>query len=132
MTWQEVPGFPGLVVRLAPNTQGRMVVAGLRLEAEAVTAEMLRKVPLARIENEANAGRHHDDGLPPLRRAPGMSAEAFSRLVASHYQAAAQKWPNPVRVLAGRWGAKDATVHTWVRESRLRGFLPPARRRKGL
>jgi hypothetical protein len=129
MTYEEVPDFPGLTVRLGPDGNGRRIVTGVRLEADAVTAEMLRKIPFAHIEREANGWA--DAELPPLRRSPDMAPDAFSALVAAHFKAWARVVPNPGAAMAKASGANPQTVHTWIREARLRGLLPPARRRKG-
>lgn len=131
MTYQAVTDFPGLSVRLEANPDGRMVITGLTLEASAVTAEMLRKIPMSRIENQANAIGEPVTDLPPLRRDEGVSAEAFSQLVADHYRAWAGTHANPAAGMAAKWDIKPPTMHSWIREARLRGLLPPARRRKG-
>lgn len=129
MAWIQIEDFPGLSIQLGSNTDGRTVVTGLRLEADAITAERLRQIPLARIERDAN--NVADLNLPLLRREPGMDSDRFSRLVAAHYKVWARYVPYPVAQMAEASGIKPATMHTWVREARLRGHLPPARRGKG-
>jgi hypothetical protein len=128
VTWQSVQDFPGLSIRLGQNTDGRTVVTGLTLESDVITSEMLRQIPLARIEQAANSGA--DINLPPLRRKDGMDSDEFSRLVAEHYKVWARYVPSPVARMADHVGIKPATLHSWVREARLRGHLPPARRGK--
>lgn len=113
---------------------GRLVLSGLVLLGDALTADTIHKVPVTALENSVNisAGdvREEIDKLPPLQRTSDMSPEDFSRLVAQHYLTWAKGVPHPAAAMAADAGAKVATVHTWVREARLRGFLPPAKRRK--
>jgi hypothetical protein len=106
----------------------------------AITADLLRKVPVAALENSQNLGdvfsERYDQihaelaKLPALERGK-LDAEDFSRLVAEHYKTWARHVPHPALEMAVRWGVKSPTMHTWIREARLRGFLPPARRGKG-
>jgi hypothetical protein len=127
--WKPVDGRPGVSVRLAPTRSGRLVVTGVCVEAPAVTADMLRQIPLAAIEREANAARADGPVLPALQRGD-LSAEDFSRLVADHFKAWAKAVPNPAAVMAEHAGVKSPTMHTWIRDARLRGLLPPAKRGK--
>lgn len=117
---------------------GRWVLTGLLLLGEAITADKLRKVPVAALENSRNlsAGDAFEemhaelDQLPPLRRTDDMTPEDFSRLVAEHFKVWARYVPHPASAMAAEWKVKAPTVHTWIREARLRGYLPPARRGK--
>jgi hypothetical protein len=59
-----------------------------------------------------------------------MSPEQISELVAQHYKTWARGVPHPAAAMAAEANAKLATVHTWIREARLRGYLPPAQRGK--
>ncbi|GIF16544.1 hypothetical protein [Actinoplanes teichomyceticus] len=131
MTYEAAPEMQGLSVRLTPDRNGRKVITGIKLEADAITGEMLRKIPISLIENRANTAEAPESDLPPLRRTAGMSGEDFSRLVADHYKLWANVVPNPGAAMASKWGIKPPTVHTWIREARLRGLLAPARRGKG-
>lgn len=134
---QVVPGA-ALWARFTKAESGRHVLSGLLLLGDSITGEQLRKVPISVLENSHNLTASYSTGelkedlakLRPLRREPGMSPEDFSRLVAQHYRAWAAQVPNPAAAIADEWGVKPPTVHTWIREARLRGFLPPARRGK--
>jgi hypothetical protein len=117
------------------SPSGRLVLSGLVVLGGAITADMLRKVPVAALENSENithqqSVREDVDRLPPLNRAEATSAEDFSRLVAEHYRSWARVVPHPAAAMAADAGVKLPTVHSWVREARLRGYLPPARRGK--
>jgi hypothetical protein len=118
------------------NEDGRKVLTGLLLVGDAITADMLRRVPVTALENSATltgvdqAVRKALKDLPSLERGE-RSPEEFSQLVAEHYKAWAQFVSHPVAAMAAEAKVKPATMHTWVREARLRGFLPPARRGKG-
>lgn len=119
------------------NDAGRWVLTGLLLLGESITADRLRVVPVAEVENGVNLTadggdwRAELDALPALERAAGMSPEDFSQLVAEHYKAWARHVPHPAAAMAAEWDVKVPTMHTWIREARLRGYLPPARRGKG-
>lgn len=131
--WVGVEGEPGLKVRFGPDARsGRLIVTGLLLDRPAVTAEMLRKIPIGRIEGDANlntdaaldAFAEERDALAPLERTPEMTPEAFSALVAEHYKVWARCVPHPAAAMAAHAGVKPPTMHTWIREARLRGLLP--------
>jgi hypothetical protein len=129
----EVPGATGYAVFRRTST-GRRVLSGLLIGSEAITADMLRRVPVARLEELVNwPGREaleEIEALPPLRRSSAPDPEEFSRLVAHHYLLWAQVVANPAAKMADRAGAKLPTVHGWIREARLRGLLPAAKRGK--
>lgn len=117
------------------DENGRWVLAGLLLIDNAITAEMLRAVPVSAVESGQNdqaaeAAREELAKLTPLQDADRSDPETFSQLVAAHYKLWARAVPTPVASMAAAAGVKSATVHTWVREARLRGLLPPARRGK--
>lgn len=125
----------GLAVVYTPRADGRPVVAALVLLGQGITAEDLRRVPIMELEN--SAALTHEKGhrealaeLPPLRRSPDVPAEDFASRVAEHYRQWAALVPNPVAAMADEWQVKRPTMHGWVREARLRGFLPEARRGK--
>lgn len=128
--WRDVPGPDGLKLRakLERDHYGRTVVTGLVVEGRPIRADDLRQIRIADIEAEP-----FDDisaGLPPLRRTSGMVPEEFSRLVAEHYRHWARFTPHPATAMATEYGVKLPTVHTWIREARLRGHLPAAQRGK--
>jgi hypothetical protein len=53
--WRQEPPLPGTVlVRIAPGAGGRLLLTGLRVDG-APTAELLRAIPVGRIEAAANA-----------------------------------------------------------------------------
>lgn len=132
-----VPGV-ALWAQRRRSELGRWVLTGLLILGDAITAEQLRRVPVAGLENAANLSadsaytkmREELDRLPPLRRAEGMTPEGFSRLVAEHYKVWARYVPHPAAAMAAEWQVKPSTMHTWIREARLRGLLPPAKRGK--
>lgn len=132
--WREQAPVDGatLFAAFRQAESGRYVLAGVMLCADKVTGEMLRRIPVAMIENARNADGLPPalDGLPPLRRQPGMDQQKFSELVAAHHRAWAAITPHPVARMAEAASVKPPTMHTWVREARLRGLLGPARRKK--
>lgn len=125
-----------LFAQMKQNEAGRWMLTGLLLLGESLTADKLRTVPVTALENSSNLSATQEfraavDALPPLKRTAEMSPEDFSRLVAEHYNTWARFVPHPAAAIAAEWDAKVPTVHTWIREARLRGFLPPAQRGKG-
>ncbi|MBB6343786.1 CBS domain-containing protein [Nonomuraea muscovyensis] len=128
-----VPGT-GVGAGYTKNESGRYVLSALVLIGDAITTDIVRRVPVVALENSINIShdtvREEVDKLPPLQRTPDMSPEEFSRLVARHYLTWARGVPHPAAAMAADAGAKLPTVHTWIREARLRGFLPPAKRGK--
>ncbi len=133
-------GIPGvsLVAVYRRDRHGRLVVASLALVGvdNVITADTLRQVPLTALENSVNLTLGGDVNraaladLGPLRREPGMSPEDFSRRVAEHYKLWAAVVPHPAAAMAAENAVKVPTMHGWIREARLRGFLPAARRGK--
>lgn len=132
-------GVPGVAVfaQFGTNREGRKILTGLLLLSDALTAEQVRKVPVSALENSTNLTeggayttmRAELEKLPPLRR-DDMTPEDFSQLVAEHFKVWARYVPHPAAAMAAEWDVKAPTVHTWIREARLRGQLPPARRGK--
>lgn len=128
-----------LFARWVETDSGRWVLAGVMLLGDAITAEQLRQVPVAALENSANLGTNRGrflldeqlPKLPKLEREAGIAPEDFSRRVAEHYRLWAAAVPHPASAMAVEAGVKLPTMHSWIREARLRGFLPPGRRGKG-
>lgn len=137
--WDSGRGAPAtyVFVQAKTNADGRGVLAGLVLAGDGITAESLRQVPVSVIERvlgERSVGTEKDmraelAKLPPLERGD-LSAEDFSRLVAAHYKVWARRVPKPAAAMAREWGVNGNTMHGWIREARLRGFLPEAERGK--
>lgn len=138
--WEGGPGgIPGAVMwaQVKPNADDRMVLTGLVLVGDGITAESLRRIPVRVIEQasaEVAAGnrdrmRAELAKLPPLERGT-LSAGEFSQLVADHYKVWARYTLKPAAGMSAEWGVKSATMHGWIREARLRGLLPEAERGK--
>jgi hypothetical protein len=69
--WRQQPQLDGTVlVRIAAGPGGRLVLAGLRIDGE-LSAELLRSIPLGRIEAVANAQLTIVDDEVVLTAAPG-------------------------------------------------------------
>lgn len=136
--WHKDAGKSGKSLWTQYHTvEGRVQVTGVVVLGESITGADLRRVPLGAIENAANLGveraedqtRAELSALPPLERT-GQSSEQWSRLVAQHYTAWAKFVLNPAAAIAADLGVNRQTVNSWIREARLRGLLPPARRGK--
>lgn len=126
--------FKRAAAQFTEGKDGRLVMSGLLVLDDAITTDRLKSVPVRALENSWNLTRNADarEGirdLPKLARG-GYAPEEFAELVARHYKAWAAIVPHPVAAMAADAGVKPPTVHGWVREARLRGFLPPASRGK--
>jgi len=58
----------------------------------------------------------------------GESAEDFYKRVAIHYKLAIENNGKPLQSIIESTGAAKSTAARWVREARVRGFLPPTTR----
>lgn len=126
--------FRRSVAQFTEGKDGRLVMSGLLILDDAITTDRLKSVPVRTLENSWSLTRNADvreeiRGLPRLSR-EGRTPEEFAGLVAQHYKAWAAIAPHPVAAMAADAQVKAPTVHGWVREARLRGFLPPASRGK--
>ncbi|MFD5673686.1 hypothetical protein [Streptomyces sp. NPDC127040] len=126
--------FRRSVAQFTEGKDGRLVMSGLLILDDAITTDRLKSVPVRALENSWNLTRNADAreeirALPKLSR-EGRTPEEFADLVAQHYKAWAAIAPHPVSAMAADAQVKAPTVHGWVREARLRGFLPPASRGK--
>lgn len=119
--------------------EGDLRVTGIEIPDP--TADKLRRVPLARIENALRryelilrAGVDITLEGPPekrfkLKRPAGKRlGDDFYKDVARAYRDAVWRGLNPRKTIAADTGAADATVAAWIMEARKpeRGYLPPA------
>lgn len=140
LTWdQGIDGEPGtfVFVQAKSNADGGKVLTGLAVVGDGIRAEALRRIPVREIERimaEIAAGteetmRAELAKLPPLKR-DDLSSLDFSRLVAEHYKVWARHVAKPAASMAQEWDVKSNTMHSWIRDARLRGLLPEAERGK--
>jgi hypothetical protein len=124
-------------VRLDEADDGRVHVVALHVEG-IVSAEVLRTIPIGRIEALANALLHPhaaEQGWRDVARLPDdlLLADARSRpdefyaTVASTYRHLVTASARPVAELADANDVPRSTAHRWVKEARRRGMLPPGR-----
>lgn len=103
------------------------------LNAAGITNEMLRTLPMRRIEAFINLryGRP-EEPPPPIRlRVPkgsGRRPDDFYRQVGAAYEYLAEQMKAPAAEIARKNRVPITTAHRWVREARARGFLPPGRK----
>jgi hypothetical protein len=141
--------LPGLQIRLAMIAD-RFTVVGVMLQNEAgIDMEMLRSIPVHRIEAAYNSienqgmarksidqriclGTGHSVAAPTDRRiavpAGGKYPDAFYRSVAMLYQSLVVAGERPAPVIAEANAVPVSTVHRWIKEARARGILAPARK----
>lgn len=146
-------GHPAVLVRFE-DRDGRLEPVELHLPpgTEPLDAARLRAVPLGRITAWANAPdvaadlRSHmaerqpapgdDDFFKMYGR--GIAArlgripdppygDDFYRRVAAAYSALARQLSRPAAELAEANDLPVTTVHSWIKQARRRGFLPPGR-----
>ena len=125
-------------VRVAEGGDGRLHVVDLHVEG-VVSAELLRSIPIGRIEAAANAQLHASASRARPRRSSATIAarlrtsavrgypDAFYDAVASAYRALATSSPRPVAELAAANDVPVTTAQRWVKEARRRGLLAPGR-----
>ncbi len=134
------------LVRLGKSPDGRPVCTGLVLGAfdeDEITARGLRDLPLVQflshigrwqeVREESGAfSKGFKRYTPKLRRGPqGLDDEHFKK-IADLYRTALRLQPRaPLKAmqeLLGKGGyvPSDSTIHGWVRQARLRGFLGKA------
>jgi hypothetical protein len=131
-------GSSSVRVRVAEGADGRLHLVDLHIEGE-VSAEVLRSVPVGRIEAAANAQLHASaPDSPPRRRGAVIAArlrtnavqgypDAFYDAVASTYRHLAATTPRPVAELAEANDVPVTTAQRWVKEARRRHLLAPGR-----
>jgi hypothetical protein len=123
-------------VRVAARDDGRLHLSGLRLDGM-VSAELLRSVPVGRIEAAANAELRAAAPDGPRRRPRARIAatlrsnavrgypDSFYQAVATTYRNLASTSPRPVADLATANEVPVSTAQRWVKEARRRGLLAP-------
>ncbi|MFD8559116.1 hypothetical protein ACFV1N_17685 [Streptosporangium canum] len=110
---------------------GRSAVSGLCIKGTPVSADLLRSIPVSRLENLPAALGHatsQEDFLSelvPLVRRKGDDPEEFAARVAYYYRMFAATTDKPALALANHSGVPLGTARGWIREARLRGKLPP-------
>jgi hypothetical protein len=126
-----------IFVRLDEHEDGRLHVVALHVEG-IVSAEVLRAIPIGRIEALANALLHPhsaDGGWRDIARLPDellladprSRPDEFYATVASTYRHLVSATAKPVVELALANEVPRTTAHRWVKEARRRGMLPPGR-----
>lgn len=110
-----------------PDQYGRPMVVELHLSGRSITTDDIRRIPIVQWKTELVTERP----VEPITRRTGESTDKFSARVASAYIAVAAFSPRPAALLAEASGVPLPTVHTWIREARLRGLLPASGRRNG-
>lgn len=135
-TWSgDAPGDVSVRVRLVPSDDGRLRLVGLQLDGP-IAADVLRAIPVGRIEAAANAQLHADS--PPRRRNVAARVpdslrsnavrgypDAFYDSIASAYRSLVATSPKPVAELAAANEVPVTTAQRWVKEARRRGLLAP-------
>ncbi len=124
-------------MRVGEGDDGRLHIVDLYV-AGAVSAEVLRSVPVGRIEATANAQLHPTAAGPPRKRAATIPPrlrdnavrgypDAFYDAVAKTYRHLAATTARPVGELADANQVPVTTAQRWVKEARRRGLLAPGR-----
>lgn len=135
--WKDGPSRQTKVlVKVVEASDGRYHLVGLSIQGS-VSAELLRSIPVGRIEAAANAQLHAGTApgtrkqikIPAKLRA-GTTAgysDTFYDAVAGAYQHLAHTSSRPIGELAEANEVPLTTAQRWVREARRRGKLPPGR-----
>jgi hypothetical protein len=131
--WQAVdgiaPGVPRVYVMWGTKADGRPMVSGICIAGE-VTTDVLRAIPVSRLENlraALNEPRRSRFELPPLVRGKEDDPDEFAGRVAFYYKVFAASTSRPAVEIAEHSKVPVGTVRGWIREARLRGKLPPGK-----
>jgi hypothetical protein len=118
--------------RRAIADAGPAKITGITVIGTELTAEMLRSIPMGRLENfdQAFIADMTVDQLEVIRRDNYDDPADFAEAVAFNYRFFATRTDAPTKALAEHSGMPVTTVRGWVREARLRGLLAPGRRGK--
>jgi hypothetical protein len=142
-SWERADGSTGdAIARFRKKKAERWYIAQLLVTLP--TTARLRDVPLARIEDAANADpgirKWIEDATDPetLKRAHTAAAKRpklarsksrrldddFFKLVADAYRGAVANGLQPAKTLADESDSPQGTVNRWIAEARRRGYLP--------
>jgi len=140
--WRDVPPgvepeLPTVRVRVAEGEDGRIHLVDLHVGGM-VSAEVLRSIPVGRIEAAANAQLHPSApdevaGWPQATLTPALRedgrgyADDFYTEVAVAYRHLAATTHRPVAHLADANNVPVSTAQRWVKEARRRSLLAPGR-----
>lgn len=132
----DTPESTTVRVRFAAREDGRLRVDGLQVDGP-ISAEVLRSIPIGRIEAAANAQLGHTAG-PPRRRPTAARIpdslrsnavrgypDAFYDSIAAAYRTLVTSSSRPVSELATANNVPVTTAQRWVKEARRRGLLSP-------
>jgi hypothetical protein len=134
--WQRADGTRGsATARLRRKSEREWYIAQLLVDVP--TGELLRDIPLPRIEAAVNADERIRqwvaDGVKKRRRQPRPKLkrpaarrldEQFYREVAAAYVGAVVEGLRPAKTLAEDSDTPQGTVNRWIAEARSRSFLP--------
>lgn len=133
--WKAVDGVVEdvrLYAHWEKDADGRSYLAGLAMAGGRITADLLRAIPVGRLENIPTAVTMGEmaDELVPLKRQQGEPPEDFADRVAWYYRFFSGMSSRPAKMISDHSGVPLPTVHGWIREARLRGKLPPGKKGK--
>ncbi len=147
-SWPDPDAGPWLVELTFGVLDGRVQCTGLQLfhrsAAQAVTQDLVRRLPLARLIEEVRKDpprdltslvlpgpfyvvgemATHNLGLLSPPEIPARLDEEFLGRVAGIYRRSPSK---PTTAVAERFGVSQTRAANWVRRARSKGLLPPAR-----
>lgn len=117
-----------------PRLQASMTALAAQLGPDAVgfldeQADAYGELKLAELHDRARkVTKRAEVKREPLRRPDGRDPGGFYRLVARAYLDYAAESSKPAKAVAEEARVPVTTAHRWVREARIRGFLPPGRK----
>lgn len=157
--WVRVDGVPGVEeveIRVAETSGGRFAIVEIRLDASVITADVMRAIPIGKIEAGINGPGVVDDirdlaSLPnpgrfvsageferPASRWAGRAQlkvpaerkkpDEFYARVARLFSELSLRDSSPAVTIARANDVPPSTVHRWVKEARRRGLLAPGQR----
>lgn len=134
--WHAVDGILDvrIYIQWEAGDSSRTRVLGLCIGDGPITADMLRMIPISRLEGLPGLPYMDRDQfvreLAPLVRHKGDDPEEFAERVAFYYSVFSVISSKPAVEIASRSNVPVATVRGWIREARMRGKIPPGSRGK--
>jgi hypothetical protein len=125
-----------LVVRFGENSHGRRCIHSLEVtHPEGVTINLLRQLPLERIEQHERArkksvGWYGDsaDVIAQLPSSPRGSQRFYHDVAAAYLSQVKDGVRTPALAIANAKGVPLSTARGWIHRARVLGYLPAARR----
>lgn len=116
----------GLTCSITVSEDGS--VTKLVIDGDDIRSSNVRSLPLQQWRSTVRLASLAAAGREKLTRPDGSNPDAFYLSVAAAYAEYAAAGRGTGRMIASEAGVPVTTAHRWIREARIRGFLPKGRR----